>query len=316
MSKTLTIIVPCFNEQDVIPLFYEEMKKVVAKLPQDTRLLFIDDGSTDQTLNVIKKLASKDSSVHFISFSRNFGKEAALIAGLKNSNSDYTAILDVDLQDPPSLLIEMTKILESEPYSAVAAYRTDRKGENKIRSFFSGQFYKLINKVSNVYVQPGARDYRLMKREMVDSIIQINEKNRFSKGLFEWVGFPTKWISYPNEERKAGETKWNNRQLFSYALDGIFNFSETPLRIASWFGIFLTVISFVFLVIIVIRKLLLGDPVAGWASTISIIIFMGGIQLFFLGILGQYLARVYTEVKERPLFFIKEQSEFINTENQ
>lgn len=302
----ITLIVPCYNEQESLPIFYKEVTAVVQKIKSDYELLFINDGSRDDTLTILRSLAKKDSHVTYLSFSRNFGKEAAMYAGFCNARGEYVAVMDADMQDPPSLLPKMLEILESGEYDSVATRRADRKGEPPIRSWFARKFYHIINKISDADIVDGARDFRLMKREMVDAIVSMSEYNRFSKGIFGWIGFRTYWLPYENVERVAGETKWNFWKLFKYAIDGIINFSQAPLSIASWFGIFMTFCSFLLLFGIVVRKAMFGDPVAGWASTVCVIIFIGGIQLFCLGIMGQYIAKTYLETKHRPHFIISE----------
>ena len=284
----LSLIVPCYNEQEALPLFYQETTKVLRKMQCDYELLLINDGSRDNTLSIMKELAAQDPHVLYFSFSRNFGKEAAMYAGFTNARGDYVAVMDADLQDPPSLLPEMVKILESGEYDSVATRRSDRVGEPPVRSWFA------------------RRDFRLMTRAMTEAVLSMSEYNRFSKGIFGWVGFKTYWMPYENVERVAGETKWNFWKLFKYAIDGIINFSQTPLSIASWFGMLMTGFSFLFLILIVVRRLIWGDPVAGWASTICVIIFIGGLQLFCLGIIGQYLAKTYLEVKNRPHYIISD----------
>ena len=304
--KKLSLIIPCYNESKTIPLFYPEVCRVTADLPYELELLFIDDGSRDDTLGFLKKLSENDDRVSYISFSRNFGKEAAMYAGFCNATGDYVAVMDADLQDPPALLPEMLDILASGEYDSVATRRVSRKGEPVIRSFFARQFYKIINKISDADVVDGARDFRLMKREMVDAIVKMGEVNRFSKGIFGWIGFRTYWLPYENVERVAGETKWSFWKLLIYAVDGAVNFSSAPLHLASWMGFGMTGLAFLSLIFIVVRKLLYGDPVAGWASTVCVIIFIGGIQLFCIGIVGEYLAKTYTEVKHRPHYIVSE----------
>lgn len=284
--KKLTLIVPCFNEQEALPFFYKEAISVLKNLNYEYELLFINDGSKDNTLNILKDFADRDACVKYISFSRNFGKEAAMYAGFCNATGDYVAIMDADMQDPPDLLPEMLKLIESGEYDSVATRRVSREGEPPIRSWFARRFYSLINKISDADIVDGARDFRLMRREMVDAIVAMGETNRFSKGIFGWIGFRTYWLPYENRERVAGTTKWNFWGLCKYAIDGIINFSEAPLSIASWFGIIMTAIAFIFLLFIVVRRLVYGDPVAGWASTICIIVFIGGIQLFCMGVYG------------------------------
>lgn len=307
MKKTITLIVPCYNEEASLPIFYDAVCEVAASVPQyEMKLLLVNDGSKDQTLSIMRSLAAKDERVQYISFSRNFGKEAAMYAGFCNAKGDYVAVMDADMQDPPSLLPEMIKILETGEYDSVATRRVTREGEPPIRSFFARMFYKIINKISDADIVDGARDFRLMKREMVDAIVAMCEYNRFSKGIFGWIGFRTKWLPYKNVERVAGETKWNFWGLFKYSIDGIVNFSQAPLSIASLMGLFLTVASFAAILFIVVRRLLFGDPVAGWASTACIILFMGGLQLLCMGIIGQYLAKTYLEVKKRPHYIIAE----------
>lgn len=305
----ISIIVPCFNEQEALPLFYEETKKVLKKINQPHEMLFVNDGSSDGTLIILRELSEKDDSVKFFSFSRNFGKEAAMYAGFCHAAGDYVAVMDADMQDPPALLPEMLALLESGEYDSVATRRVSRSGEPPIRSFFARKFYQIMNRISDVDVIDGARDFRLMRREMVDAIVSMSEANRFSKGIFGWIGFRTYWLPYENVERLAGETKWNSWKLFKYAVDGIINFSNVPLSLASWCGIGMTFVSFLLLTLIVIRKLLFGDPVAGWASTVCIIIFIGGLQLFCLGIIGHYLAKTYLETKHRPHYIISETNE-------
>ena len=303
MAK-LSLIVPCYNEEKSIPLFYAECNKALKEIDCDYEYLFVDDGSRDGTLNILKELSQNDDHVHYYSFSRNFGKEAAMYCGLNNASGDYTCVIDADLQDPPILLKEMLKELESGEFDCVATRRVTRKGEPPIRSFFARLFYKIINKISDVDIVDGARDYRLMTRDMVEAIIAMEEYNRFSKGIFGWVGFRTKWIEYENIERVAGETKWSFFKLFRYAIDGIVGFSQAPLSTASWLGVLMTFLSFIAIIFIVVRRLIFGDPVAGWASTICIITFIGGIQLLMLGIVGKYLSKMYLEVKQRPHYII------------
>ena len=302
----LSLIVPCYNEQEALPLFYREATAVLASMDCDYELLFINDGSRDGTLAVMKELAAADPRVLYFSFSRNFGKEAAMYAGFCNARGDYIAVMDADLQDPPSLLPKMLEILMSEEYDSVATRRADRKGEPPVRSWFARRFYSLINRISDADIVDGARDFRLMTRDMKDAILSMGEYNRFSKGIFGWVGFRTYWLPYKNTERVAGQTKWSFWGLVKYAIDGILSFSQAPLDIASWFGILMTGFAFLMLLFIVVRRLIFGDPVAGWASTICVIIFIGGLQLFCLGIIGQYLAKTYIEVKNRPHYIISD----------
>lgn len=303
--KKVNLIVPCYNEAEALPLFKDELNKVIQTLDQYTfEILLINDGSTDTTLSVMKEICDTDSHYKYISFSRNFGKEAAMYAGFCNSDGDYAAIMDADMQDPPALLPDMLHCLETEDYDSVATRRVSRIGEPKIRSFFARNFYKLINKISDADVVDGARDFRLMKREMVDSIVAMCEYNRFSKGIFGWIGFKTKWLEYENVNRIAGETKWSFWGLFKYAVDGIINFSETPMSLASGLGIFLTIFSFLMVIFIIIRKEIFGDPVAGWPSLACIIIFIAGLQFLCMGIMGKYIAKTYLEVKNRPHYIV------------
>lgn len=302
----LSLIIPCYNEQEALPLFYKEVTKVLENMDEEYELIFVNDGSKDDTLNILKSFCEENPHVTYLSFSKNFGKEAAMFAGFCNVNGDYVAVMDADMQDPPSLLPQMLDIVKNKGYDSVATRRVSRKGEPPIRSWFARKFYVIINKISDADVVDGARDFRLMKRDMVDAIISLNEYNRFSKGIFGWVGFKTYWLPYENIERVAGETKWNFWKLFKYAIDGIINFSQVPLSIASWLGIFMTVCSVLSLIFIIVRKLIWGDPVDGWASTICVIIFIGGIQMLCLGIIGQYLAKTYMESKHRPHYIIAE----------
>ena len=303
----ISIIVPCFNEEETLDIFYRETKKVIdTDLKMDYEMFLIDDGSRDGTLSVMKSLSVADPCVKYISFSRNFGKEAAMYAGLVHAKGDYVTIMDADLQDPPSLLPQMVELLEKEDYDSLATRRATRDGESVVRSFFAKQFYKIMNRISDAEIKDGARDFRLMKRKMVDAVVSMTEYNRFSKGIFGWIGFKTYWLSYDNVERVAGNTKWSFWKLFRYAIDGLVNFSQTPLYMASWFGIGMTGVSFLAMLGIIIRKLIFGDPVAGWPSLVCIIIFLGGIQLFCMGVMGQYIAKIYMETKERPHYIIAE----------
>ena len=302
----ISLIIPCYNEQESLPIFYREVTSVARRMESEYELLFVDDGSKDRTLPILKELAAQDEHVTYFSFSRNFGKEAAMYAGFCNAKGDYIAVMDADMQDPPSLLPQMTAILESGEYDSVATRRTSRTGEPPIRSWFAKRFYRLVNRISDADIVDGARDFRLMRREMAEAIVSMGEYNRFSKGIFGWIGFRTYWMPYDNIERAAGETKWNFWKLFKYAIDGIISFSQAPLSISSWYVMVMTLLSFLFLFLIVIRKAVFGDPVAGWASTICVIVFIGGIQLFCLGIMGQYIAKAYLETKKRPHFIISE----------
>ncbi|MCD7824535.1 MAG: glycosyltransferase family 2 protein [Clostridiaceae bacterium] len=304
--KKISIIVPCYNEEDALLTFYRETSRIIKGMGNEYELIFVNDGSTDNTLDMMKQLAAQDEHVTYFSFSRNFGKEAAMYAGFCNAAGDYIAVMDADMQDPPALLPQMIELLENGEYDSVATRRMNRKGESPVRSWFAHKFYQLINHISDTDIVDGARDFRLMKRDMVDAIIEMSEYNRFSKGIFGWVGFRTYWLSYENVERIAGETKWSFLKLFKYAIDGIINFSQVPLSIASWGGMLMTLAAFVLMLVIVVRRALFGDPVAGWASTICVIIFIGGVQLFCLGIMGQYIAKTYMETKHRPHFIIAE----------
>ncbi|MCI6790905.1 MAG: glycosyltransferase family 2 protein [Lachnobacterium sp.] len=306
MSK-ISIVVPMYNEQESLGILYKELNRVTDTLPEyEFEYLFVNDGSSDATLAEIRQLAEKDKRVRYVSFSRNFGKEAALYAGLKNATGDYVATMDADLQDPPALLPQMIAMIEAGDCDNVATRRVNRKGEPPIRSFFAKCFYKVMRHLSHIEIADGARDYRLMSRAMVDSIVSVSEYNRFSKGIFAWVGYETKWLEFENVERSAGETKWSFWKLVRYSFDGIINFSDTPIRISSYLGLLLTVLSFVAIIIEVIRALVFGDPVAGWPSLVCIITFIGGIQLFCMGIMGQYIAKTYMEVKRRPHYIVKE----------
>lgn len=306
--KKISIIVPCYNEEQAIPFFYDEITKTAEEMKNNFEFIFINDGSKDKTIEVIKQYSKKDKRVKYIHFSRNFGKEAAMLAGLKLSTGDYVAIMDADLQDPPSLLPQMLNILEdpNNDYDCVGTRRVTRKGEPPIRSLFARMFYKIINKMSKIEMVDGARDYRLMSRQMVDSILELGEYNRYSKGLFQFVGYNTKWLEYENVERVAGETKWSFWKLFLYAIEGIVAFSTAPLAISSIAGIIFCIISFIMIIIIIAKTIIFGDPTAGWPSLVCIIFFVSGIQLFCLGIIGQYLSKTYLETKKRPIYIIKE----------
>lgn len=304
--EVISIIIPCYNEEDSIPLVYNELKKVSNNMKYDFEFIFVNDGSIDNSLSVLKKLSAKDKQVKYIHFSRNFGKEAAMYAGLSNSKGDYVTIMDADLQDPPSLLPEMLRLIKEEEYDSVGTRRVSRKGEPKIRSFFARKFYKIINKLSKIEMVDGARDYRLMTRQMVNSILELKEYNRYSKGLFSFVGFNTYWLEYENVERVAGETKWSFWGLVKYAIEGIVAFSTLPLSIASLMGFIFCFVSFILIIIIIIKTLIFGDPTSGWPSLVCIIFFVSGIQLFCLGIIGKYLSKTYLETKNRPIYIIKE----------
>lgn len=306
--KLFSVVVPCYNEEESVELFYSELIRNTAFLAQkdmELELLYVDDGSRDRTSAEVKKLCEKDARVHLLSFSRNFGKESAMYAGLENAVGDYVVLMDVDLQDPPSLLEEMVSYIE-QGYDSVATRRVSRKGEPPVRSFFARQFYRLMKKISKTEIMDGARDYRLMTRQMVDAILSMQEYNRFTKGIFGWVGFQTKWLEYENVERARGETKWNFWKLFLYSLDGITAFSTVPLMLASVVGVFFCLLAFLMIVFIVVRKLIFGDPVSGWPSLVCIILLVSGVQFFCTGILGQYLAKTYMEVKRRPIYLVKE----------
>ncbi len=303
----ISLIIPCYNEQEALPRLYAAIDEVTRQMEAYAfELLFVNDGSKDNTLSLLKELAEKDRRVIYLSFSRNFGKEAAMYAGFCHARGEYVAVMDADMQDPPSLLPEMMRRIREEGYDSVATRRVTRKGEPPIRSFFARAFYRLINRISDVDVVDGARDFRLMRREMAEAIVAMGESNRFSKGIFGWIGFKTCWLPYENVERVAGETKWSFWKLFKYSLDGIVNFSQIPLSIASFVGLFFTLISFLAIVFIIVRKLIFGDPVSGWPSLACIIVFVSGIQLFCMGIIGQYLAKTYLEVKRRPHYIVAE----------
>ena len=305
--KLISVVVPCYNEEEVLPLFYQEITRVAGEMPDYAfEFLFVDDGSKDETMKVVKEMAAQDERVKYISFSRNFGKEAAMYAGFSKAAGDYVTLMDADLQDPPALLPEMVKAIEEEGYDSVATRRVTRKGEPPIRSFFARRFYALMRRISKTEIVDGARDYRLMTRQFVNSLLELGEYNRFSKGLYGWVGYKTKWLEYENVERAAGETKWSFWKLLLYSIEGIVAFSEAPLAIAAVSGLLFCFIAFLFIVFIVVRTLLFGDPVAGWPSLICVILMIGGIQLFCIGILGKYLSKTYLEGKNRPIYICKE----------
>lgn len=307
MKKLISVIVPCYNEQEVLNLFYDEITRVAGEMTgYDFEFIFVNDGSRDNTLAICKQLAEKDERVKYISFSRNFGKEAGIFAGFEKSKGDLVCMMDADLQDPPALLPEMVKAIEEEGYDSVATRRVTRKGEPPIRSFFARMFYKLMNKISKTEIVDGARDYRLMTRQFVNSLLELKEYNRFSKGLFGWVGYNTKWLEYENVERAAGETKWSFWKLLLYSIEGIMAFSTVPLAISAVIGILFCVVSFVAILFIIAKTLIFGDPVAGWPSTACLILFVGGVQLFCIGIVGQYLSKAYLEIKGRPIYICKE----------
>ena len=310
----LSVIVPCFNEQESIPFFYQAITETASGMQKtwedlEFEFLFIDDGSKDNTLAIVESLREKDTRVRFVSFSRNFGKEAALYAGLSNAKGDYAVTMDVDMQDPPALLPELYKAVTEEGYDSAATRRVTRKGEPIIRSFFARRFYRLINRMSSADIVDGARDYRIMTRRMVDAIVSMKEYNRFTKGIYGWIGFNTKWIEFENVERVAGETKWSFWKLFGYALEGIIGFSTIPLSIATWFGILMSLVAFLGILFIIVKKLIIGDPTSGWSSMVCIMLLVAGIQLFCLGIIGQYLAKTYLETKQRPIYIARKTSE-------
>ena len=304
----ISVIVSCYNEEESLPLFYKEMERVRKQdfKEADFEYIFVNDGSKDKTLQEMKELRKKDKKVRYISFSRNFGKEAAMYAGMQAATGDYVTLMDADLQDPPSLLRQMYDLIKNDGYDCVATRRVTRKGEPPIRSFFARVFYKLINKISDVEMVDGARDYRLMTKQMVNAVISMKEYNRYSKGLFSFVGFNTKWLEYENVERVAGETKWSFWKLFRYAIEGITAFSTTPLILSSVIGLIFCVVAFILILVIIIKTLAFGDPTSGWPSLACIVFFVSGIQLFSLGVIGQYLSKAYLEVKNRPIYIIKE----------
>lgn len=305
MTK-LSIIVPCFNEALALPIYFDEMSKIEKNLGVEIEYILVNDGSNDNTLEVMLKLKNSYNNIHIFNFSRNFGKEAALLAGLKNSTGDFVVTMDVDLQDPPSLLPEMLATLKLGNYDSVSTYRVNRDGEPRIRSFFARQFYKLINKMSEIEIVDGARDYRMMSRKMVDAVLSLSEYHRFSKGIFVWVGFKTKYISFENVKRSAGETKWSFWKLLLYAIEGVVAFTTAPLRLSMLFGFITSAMAFFYMIFVMIKALLYGDPVAGYPSMMVIILFLGGIQLLGIGVLGEYLSKTYMEVKHRPNYIIKD----------
>lgn len=312
MGRCISVVVPCYNEEQALPYFIQEIQTVAAQMAQkqvDLDVLLVNDGSRDGTLGVLRDYAAQYPNVRYLSFSRNFGKEAAMYAGLEHARGDYVAIMDADLQDPPSLLPQMYDLLQTGEYDSVATRRVSRQGEPPIRSFFARMFYKLINRISDADIVDGARDYRLMSRPMVDAILSMKEVNRFSKGIFGWVGFRTYWLPYENVERVAGETKWSFWKLFRYSLEGIIAFSTAPLAIASVVGLLVCLAAVVALAVVLVKTLAFGDPVAGWPSMICIILFLGGVQLLTVGIIGQYLAKTYLETKKRPIYILAEESQ-------
>jgi glycosyltransferase involved in cell wall biosynthesis len=306
--KKLSIVVPCYNEQEAAPIFYDTVHGMEDKLSSvELEFIFVDDGSKDDTLDVLRGLHAKDERVHYVSFSRNFGKEAGIYAGLEKSTGDYVVIMDVDLQDPPAMLPEMLSYIESGEYERVATRRVDRKGEPPIRSWFARKFYKLMNKISSADIVDGARDYQMMTRKVVDAILAMGEYNRFSKGIFGWVGFKSKWLEFENVERVAGETKWSFWKLFIYAIDGIVAFSTAPLIMASVFGVIMCLVAFIFILVIIVKTVVFGDPTSGWPSMVCIILLVSGIQLLCMGVLGQYMAKTYLETKKRPIYLVQEE---------
>lgn len=305
MRKLISLIIPCYNEEAGLGILYKALTEVSAKMSEyDFEYLFINDGSKDSTLDLITEFADGDPRVKYISFSRNFGKEAAMYAGFCNAKGDYVTVMDSDMQDPPSLLPQMAEILEQGEYDSVATRRVTRAGEPPVRSFFARAFYKIINRISDANVVDGARDFRLMRREMVDTIVSMGEANRFSKGIFGWIGFKTYWLSYENVERAAGETKWSFWKLFKYAIDGMVNFSQAPLMISAWVGFFFVLVSLLAIVFVFVRKLVYGGSVEGWASLVCIMLFIAGVQLFCMGVMGSYLAKIYQESKHRPHYIV------------
>ena len=312
MGRCISVVVPCYNEEQALPYFIQEIQMVAAQMaPKQVELeiLLVNDGSRDHTLSLLRDYAKQYENVRYLSFSRNFGKEAAMYAGLEHARGDYVAIMDADLQDPPSLLPQMYDLLQTGEYDSVATRRVSRQGEPPIRSFFARMFYKLINRISDADIVDGARDYRLMRRPMVDAILSMKEVNRFSKGIFGWVGFRTHWLPYENVERVAGETKWSFWKLFRYSLEGIIAFSTAPLAIASVVGLLVCLAAVAALAVVLVKTLAFGDPVAGWPSMICIILFLGGVQLLTVGIIGQYLAKTYLETKKRPIYILAEESQ-------
>ena len=304
--KKVSIIVPCYNEEESIPLFYKEIKKVFSKINYKLELIFVEDGSKDKTLELIRELSKEDKEANYISLSRNFGKEAAMWAGLKHSTGDYVTVMDCDLQDPPALIPEMLRLIEEEGYDVVGTRRVTRKGEPPIRSFFARMFYKIINKMSKVEMVDGARDYRMMTRQVVNNLLTLKEYNRYSKGLFSFVGFKTKWLEYENIERVAGETKWSFWKLFLYAIEGIVAFTTAPLTMAATFGILFCLVAFIMIIVIIVKTLVYGDSTSGWPSLACIIFMANGIELLCIGVIGEYLSKTYLEVKKRPIYIVKE----------
>ncbi len=306
--EKISVIVPCYNEEQAVPLFYEELNKNISSFPEDVtfEILFVNDGSNDHTINIIKDLSNKDSRIKYLSFSRNFGKEAAIYAGLENATGDYVTLMDADLQDPPSLLLEMYNAIKNEGYDACGTRRVNRKGEPVIRSIFAKLFYRIIDQMTSFKMVDGARDYVFMNRPVVNAILSMKEYNRYSKGLFSFVGFNVKWLEYKNVERVAGQTKWSFWKLTKYAIEGITAFSTAPLLLSSYIGLIFCFVSFLMILVIIVRTLVFGDPTSGWPSLVCILLLLSGIQMFSLGIVGQYLSKTYLEVKQRPVYIIKE----------
>lgn len=302
----ISIVVPAYNEEQALPIFFEEVEKIKNQMQLTFEYIFINDGSKDKTIEVLKSLSQSNATVHYIDFSRNFGKEAALLAGLKMSTGNFVAVMDADLQDPPEMLTEMYQLLLAGEYDVVGTRRVSRDGEPVLRSMFARLFYWMINKISSTEMVDGARDFRLMTRQVVDSILSLEEYNRFSKGIFSWVGYRTKYLEYKNRQRVAGETSWSFWGLLKYSIEGIINFSNAPLQIATYSGILSSMIAIIFIIVIIIRTIVYGDPVAGWPSLVSIILLIGGIQLFSMGIIGQYIGKIYLETKHRPKYVIKD----------
>ena len=308
-KEKISVIVPCYNEEEAIPFFYRKIAMVTEDMSDyDFEIIFVNDGSYDSTIDVIHKLADEDTRVKYLDFSRNFGKEAAIYAGLSHATGDYGVIMDADLQDPPELLPEMMNYIKNEGYDSVATRRVTRKGEPAVRSFFARRFYHLINKLSKTEIVDGARDYRLMNRKFIDAILELSEYNRFSKGLFGWVGFKTKWIEFENVNRIAGETKWSFWKLLLYSIEGIIGFSTLPLAVSAFLGILFCIVAFIFIIVIIVRTLVFGDPTSGWPSLACIILLVSGVQLFCMGILGAYLSKTYLEVKNRPIYICKDKN--------
>lgn len=308
-KEKISVIVPCYNEEEAIPFFYRKIEMITEDMEEyEFEIVFVNDGSYDSTIDVIRKLADEDTRVKYLDFSRNFGKEAAIYAGLSHATGDYGVIMDADLQDPPELLPEMMNYIKNEGYDSVATRRVTRKGEPAVRSFFARRFYHLINKLSKTEIVDGARDYRLMNRKFMDAILELSEYNRFSKGLFGWVGFKTKWIEFENVNRIAGETKWSFWKLLLYSIEGIIGFSTLPLAVSAFLGILFCIVAFIFIIVIIVRTLVFGDPTSGWPSLACIILLVSGVQLFCMGILGAYLSKTYLEVKNRPIYICKDKN--------